>query len=76
MVTECEVRDALKQVGFNKSLGLNGLFNEVYLRISHMFVPFLTDMFNHRFALGAISSCITKGVITLVRKVGRHVWED
>ena len=37
LVTECEVRDALKQVGFNKSPGLDGLPYEVYLRLPHMF---------------------------------------
>ena len=60
VVTECEVRDALKQVGLNKSPGLDGLPNEVYLRMSHMFVPILTDMFNHWFAQGAISGSVTK----------------
>ena len=47
---ECAVRNALKQIGFNKSSGLDGLPNEVYLRLLHMFVPILTDMFNHWFA--------------------------
>ena len=75
VVTECEVRDALKQVGLNKSLGLDGSSYEVYLRMSHMFVPILTDMFNHWFAQGAIFGSVTKGVITLLKKGGRHVWE-
>ena len=75
VVTECEVRDALKQVGLNKSPGLDGLPYEVYLRMSHMFVPILTDMFNHWFAQGAIPGSVTKGVITLLKKGGRHVWE-
>ena len=75
VVTECEVRDALKQVGFNKSPGLDGLPYEVYFRMSHMFVPILTDVFNHWFAQGAIPGCVTKGVITLLKKGGRHVWE-
>ena len=66
-VTECEVRDALKQVGLNKSPGLDGLPYEVYLRMSHMF--------NHWFAQGAILDSVTKGVITLLKKGGRHVWE-
>ena len=60
LVTECEVRDALRQVGLNKSLGLNGLPNEVYLRMLHMFVPILTDTFNHCFAQGVIIGNITK----------------
>ena len=73
--TEYEVRDALKQVGLNKLPGLDGLPHEVYLRMSHMFVPILTDMFNHWFAQGAIPGSVTKGVIILLKKGGRHVWE-
>ena len=75
-VTECEVCDELKQVGFNKSPGLVGLPNEVYLRMLHMFVHILTDMFNHWFSQGAIPGSITKSVITLLRKGVRHVWKD
>ena len=67
VVTECEVRDALKQIGLNKSPGLDGLPYEVYLR--------MTDMFNHWFAQGDIPDSVTKGVITLLKKGGRHVWE-
>ena len=59
VVTKCEVRDALKQVGLNKSAGLDGLPYEVYLRMLHMFVPILTDVFNHWFAQGAIPGCVT-----------------
>ena len=53
VVTECEVRNALKQVGLNKSPALDGLPYEVYLRMSHMFVPILRDMFNHFWAYRA-----------------------
>ena len=41
-----------------------------------MFVPILTDIFNHWFAQGAIPGSITKGEITLLKKDGRHVWEE
>ena len=41
-----------------------------------MFVPILTDMFNHWFDQGAIPGSVTKGVITLLKKGGTHVWED
>ena len=75
VITECEVRDALKQDSLNKSPGLDGLPYEVYLRLRHMFVPILTDMFNHWFTQGAIPGSVTKGVITLLKKGGRHVWE-
>ena len=75
LVTECEVCDALKQVGLNKLPGLDGLPYEVYLRMSHMFVPILTDMLNQWFAQGSIPGSITKGVITLLKKGVRHVWE-
>ena len=70
LVTKCEVRKVLKQVGLNKSQGLDGLSYEEYLRMSHMFVPCLTDVFNHWFAQGAIPGRITKGMITLLRKGG------
>ena len=40
-----------------------------------MFVPILTDMFNHLFPQGAIPGSITKGVIPLLKKGSRHVWE-
>ena len=76
LVTECEVRDALKQVDRNKFLGLESLPYEVYLRLPHMFVPILTDICNHWFAQGAIPGSVTKGVITLLKKGSRHVWED
>ena len=41
-----------------------------------MFVPILMDVFNHLFAQEAIPGNITKGVITLLKKGSRHVWED
>ena len=40
-----------------------------------MFVPILTDVFNHWFAQGAIPGCVTKGVITLLKKGGQQVGE-
>ena len=76
VVTECKVLNALKKVGLNKSPGLDGLPYEVYLKMSHMYVPILMDVFNDWFAQGAIPGSITKGVITLPRKGGRHVWEE
>ena len=76
VVTECEVCDALKQVGLNKSPGLDGLRYEVDLRLLHMSVTIPTDMFNHWFTKGAIPDSITKCVITLLKKGGKHVWED
>ena len=75
VITECEVRDALKQVDLKMSPGLDSLPYEVYIRLSHMFVPILKDIFNHWFAQEAIPGSVTKGVITLLKKGGRHVWE-
>ena len=49
LVTECEARDVLKQVSLNKSPGLYGLPYKVYLKLPDMFVPILTDVFNHWF---------------------------
>ena len=73
VVTECKVCDALKQVSLNKSPGLDGLLFEVYLRLPHMFVPILTDVSNHWITQGVIRCCVTKGVITLLKKGDRHV---
>ena len=69
LVTECKVHDELKQVGLNKTPGLDDLSYEVYLMLPHIFVPILPDMFNHWFAQGAILGSVTKGVITLLKKV-------
>ena len=76
MITESKVCDTLKQVGLNKSPGVDGLPYEVYLRLPPMFVPILTDLFNHWFAQGAIPGSVTKDVITLLKKSGKHVWEE
>ena len=75
-VTECEVRSAMKQVGLNKSPVLDGLPYEVYLRMSYMFAPILTNVFNHWLAQETIPGSITKSVITLLKKGGRHVRGD
>ena len=68
--------EALKQVGPNKCPGLDGLLYEVYLKMSHMFVPNLMDLFNHWFAQWVIPGSITKGVITLLKKGGINFWEE
>ena len=66
--------DVLRQVGLNKLLELDG-FLYMFLRLLHMLVPILTDVFNHWFIQGAIPSCITKGMITLLKKGSMHIWE-
>ena len=75
LVTECEVRDTLKQVGLNKSPDLDSFLYEVYLRMSHVFGPTLTDVFNHWFTPGAIPSNITKGVLLSITptKMSEHI---
>ena len=74
LVTECKVCDALKHL--NKSPGRDNLPYKVYLRLPHMFVPISMDMFSHWFTQGAIPGSITKGMITWLKKCGRHAWED
>ena len=73
VVIECEVRHALKHVGLNISTGLDSLPYKIYLRLPHMFVPILTNMFNHWFAQGTIPGWVTKGVISLLKKVVGYV---
>ena len=75
LITECKVHDVLKQVGLNKSPGLDGQPYEMYLRLLHMFAPILTDIFNHWFTQGAIPGNVTKGIIILLKEGGRHVLE-
>ena len=74
LVTEWEVRDALKQVSLNKSSRLDGLPYEVYIRMSHMFV--LTDYSTTSLPRALFQVAFTKGVITLRKRGGRHVWDD
>ena len=76
LVTKCEVRDALKQAGLNKSPGLDRLPYEMYLKLQYLFVPILTDIFNLLFAQGVIPCIFSKGVISLLKKGSRHVLED
>ena len=71
-MTDCEVCDAVKQVGLIKSQGINGLPYEMYLRQLNTFVPLLMDLFNHWFSQGAILGHVSKGVITLPKKVNRY----
>ena len=40
-----------------------------------MFVPILTDVFNHWFVQGTIPGSVIKSVIILLKKSGRHIWE-
>ena len=75
LVTKCDACDALMQIGLNKSLGLDWFALRSIL-VLHMFVPILTDMFNHWFAQGAIPGSITNSLITSLKKGGWHVWED
>ena len=67
-ITESDVHSALKKVGRGKSPGLDGLPYELYLRLSHIFVPILTVVFNNWFRQGSVPRRITRGVITLLRK--------
>ena len=64
LVTEDEVYAALKHVNRNRLPGLDGLHYEVYLRLSHMFVPILMNVFNNWFAHEAVPIGLTKRVIT------------
>ena len=70
VVTEEEVKIAMSQVSNSTSPGLDGLPYEIYKSLSHLFIPILTQLYNHWFTLGHIPSQVTKGVITLLKKKG------
>ena len=75
IITDSEIRDALKQVGLNKLPGLDGLPYEVYLKLSLMFVLIPTDAFSNWFPQGEIPRHVTKGVIILLKKGDKRIWE-
>ena len=74
-MTDYEVCVTLKQVSLNKSPGLDGLPYKLYLRLSHIFVPILTDVFHPWFIQGIIPGHVTKEVITWLKKSGSYVWK-
>lgn len=59
---------ALKRVGSVKSAGLDGLPHELYLSLSHIFVPILTVVFSNWFQQGFIVDGISMSVIRLLKK--------
>ena len=75
LVTECKVRDALKKVSLNKSPGLDGWPYKVFFRLLHV-CAYSNEYVQPLVCPGAIPGSVTKGMITLLKKGGRHVWED
>ena len=75
LVTHCKVRDMLKLVCLNKWPVLDVLHYTVYLRILHIFVTILTDVFNHWFVHGVNPGSISGGVIRLLKEGSRDVWK-
>ena len=67
-IKEEEIRDALKSVGLDKSPGIDGLHYEVYLRLSHKFVPLLATIYNNWMRQGTIPRRFTRGIVKLLRK--------
>ena len=67
-IKEEEIRDALKSVGLDKSPRIDSLPYEVYLRLSHMFVPLLATIYNNWMRQGTIPRRFTRGIVKLLRK--------
>ena len=67
-ITEVEIRQALRTVGTDKTPGIDGLPYEVYLRLSHMFVPLLATIYNNWLRQGTIPQRFTRGIVKLLRK--------
>lgn len=66
-ITEGEIVAALRQVGTNKVLELDGLSYEIYHKMPPMFVHLLAIVFNIWFNKGKIPQKITRGVIPFLR---------
>ena len=67
-IKEDEIWEALRSVGLDKSPGIDGLPYEVYLRLSHMFVPLLATIYNKWMRQGSIRRRFTRGIVKLLRK--------
>ena len=67
-IKEEEIREALKSVELDKSPGIDGLPYEVYLRLSHMFVPLLATIYDNWMRQGSIPRRFTRGIVKLLRK--------
>ena len=75
VVTECEVRDALKQVGLKQVAGTRWFaLRSVLEDVAHV-CAYSDGYVQPLVRPGAIPGSVTKGVITLLKKGGRHVWE-
>ena len=66
-ITEDEVRETLKLVRLDKSSEIYGLPYEVYLRLSHMFVPLLATIYNNWMRQSSIPRRFTRGIVKLLR---------
>ena len=60
-----EIREVLK------SPGIDGLPYEVYLRLSHIFVPLLATIYDNWMRQDSISRRFTRGIVKLLRKNNR-----
>ena len=60
--------EALKSAELDKSPGINGLPYEVYLKLSHMFVPLLATIYNNWMRQGSIPRLFTRGIVKLLHK--------
>ena len=67
-ITEAEIREAISNVGTEKTPGIDGLPYELYLRLSPIYVHLLAILYNHWLKQGNIPQRFTKGVVKLLRK--------
>ena len=67
-ITEEEIQEALKRVGTDRFPWINGLPYEMYLRLSHVFVPLLATIYNNSMEPGSILQRFTRGYIEVACK--------
>ena len=70
-ITEGKLRQALKTVGLDNSSSIDSLPYEVYLRLSHTYMPLLATINNNWMKQGSIPRPFTSSTVNLLRK-GKH----
>ena len=69
-ITVFEVKEVIKALKHNKSVGTGGLLNEYFLESADILISHLTDVFNHILSSGYFPEKWTEGIVIPLFKKG------